>query len=70
MTDVNRTTLFDTGSSPLIYIGESANGVATSAAFWRITRIDTTTSVIKIAYAEKNDYFDKIWDNRASYTYG
>lgn len=49
------------------YIGEAAIGTATSAASWRIKRVDNTTGVV-IQWAGTGT-FDQVWDNRASLTY-
>lgn len=49
------------------YVGEAAIGTATSAAAWRIKRIDSTTGII-IQWAGTG-VFDQIWDNRASLSY-
>lgn len=57
--------LIDT-QSPVVYIGESAPGTATSAAAWRIMKIDTTNPA-SVKYASV--VFDKIWDDRTSLEY-
>lgn len=49
------------------YIGEAAIGTATSAAAWRIKKVDSTSGII-IQWAGTGA-FDQIWDNRASLTY-
>lgn len=49
------------------YVGEAAIGSATSAAVWRIKRLDSTTGIV-IQWAGTG-VFDQIWDNRASLTY-
>jgi hypothetical protein len=49
------------------YVGEAAIGTTTSAASWRIKRIDSATGVI-LQWAGSG-VFDQIWDNRASLSY-
>ncbi len=49
------------------YVGEAAIGTATSAASWRIKKIDSTTGIV-IQWAGTG-VFDQVWDNRASLTY-
>jgi hypothetical protein len=49
------------------YVGEAAIGTATSAASWRIRKVDSTTG-IAITWASTGA-FDQIWDNRDSLTY-
>jgi len=49
------------------YVGEAAIGTTTSAASWRIKRVDSTTGII-IQWAGTG-VFDQVWDNRASLSY-
>jgi len=62
-------TKIDTASSTTTYVGKAASDVATSAAFWKIQRILVSGSDTTITYADGNEYYDNIWDNRASLTY-
>lgn len=59
---------YDSGDSNIIYIGEAANGTATSAASWKVTKLDTT-SLLAVKYADGNLNYDNVWDNRESLTY-
>jgi len=54
--------------SNILYIGYASIGSATSAALWRIMRLDSTTK-LDIKYADGNDKFDNIYDNRQSLSY-
>lgn len=49
------------------YVGEAAIGTATSAASWRVKRIDTTSGLV-ITWAGTGT-FDQVWDNYASLSY-
>ncbi len=49
------------------YVGEAAIGTATSAASWRIKKVDTTSG-IAITWAGTG-IFDQVWDNRVSLSY-
>src|SRR3989344_2347434 len=49
------------------YVGEAAVGTATSAASWRIKKVDSTTGII-IMWAGTG-VFNQVWDNRASQSY-
>ncbi len=55
-----------------IYIGETIPGNASSTATWRIREI-TFTEVsgddVSVSWASGTNTFDKIWDDRASYSY-
>jgi hypothetical protein len=54
----------------VIYIGWADMGTATSAASWRIKKIGISSDVYTVQWADSNQAFDNIWDNRASLTYG
>lgn len=59
--------LDDTSTANAIYIGEAAVGVATSAASWRVKRLDISSGLV-VEYAGTGT-FNQIWDNRTSLTY-
>lgn len=61
---VDQTTTADT-----IYIGEALPGSATSAAKWRIQRVRTATTPVDVLYADGDEHFDNVWDDRASLSY-
>ena len=63
-------TFVDTASETILYIGSASIGTATSAASWKIKRVDLSTDTIKIEYADSDSNFDNVWDNRASLSYG
>jgi len=56
----------------LTYVGEATPGTATSAASWRIYRLDESgggdEELIKL-YANSSTSFDQVWDDRLSLTY-
>lgn len=49
------------------YVGEATIGTATSAASWRVKRIDNTTGLV-ITWAGTGT-FNQVWDNYASLSY-
>ena len=53
------------------YIGTAAPGSLTSESVWKIINLtyDVNDNIETVVYASGNRKFDKIWDNRASYTY-
>ena len=53
----------------VIYIGWATMGTATSSALWRIKKIGISSDVYTIEWADGNQSFDNIWDNRASLSY-
>lgn len=52
-----------------MYIGEAKPGTLTSASSWRIRRIETTGGLREIYFANGQDKFNQVWDDRASLTY-
>jgi hypothetical protein len=59
----------DEVSDTITYIGEANPGTSDSVPKWRIKRIETVGTVIKIRWADASSDFNKIWDDRASLTY-
>lgn len=58
----------DTTTDNVVYVGKADIATATSAPLWQIKKIDQTTGGV-ITWADGNDEFDNIWDNRAALTY-
>lgn len=59
----------DDVSKSLSYIGFAPIGSATSAAVWRIFRLQTTGDVQAQEWADGDSSYDNIWDDRATLTY-
>jgi len=51
------------------YVGEALPGTGESDAKWRIKRIEEVGDDFNILWAEGSANFDRIWDDRASFTY-
>lgn len=49
------------------YVGEASIGTATSAASWRIKKVDNSSGIV-LQWAGSG-VFDQVWDNRASLSY-
>jgi len=62
---------YDLANNP-IYVGEALPGTATSDNKWRIKRItfDPANNPTAVEWAENAALFDKVWDDRAAYSYG
>lgn len=58
----------DVTTGGVVYVGYADPGTATSAASWRIKKIDTSNYPIT-TWADGNSNFDNVYDNRASLTY-
>jgi len=61
---------FDINNNP-IYIGRAAISSLTSAAVWQIRKIDfdVSNNPLSIKWADGDDNYDNVWDNRAALTY-
>jgi hypothetical protein len=59
-----------TGNYP-IYIGRARPGAATSAAEWQIKKFtyDGNNNVLRWKFADNVNDYNKVWDNRAGYSY-
>ena len=51
------------------YLGYADPGTATSAAFWAIKRIVETGKDVSITWADGNNSFDNIWNDRLTLVY-
>lgn len=61
--------LIDEASTTVTYIGESPANSATTDAVWKIFKIDSTTNPTSLKYADGSTSFNKVWNDRATYTY-
>jgi hypothetical protein len=70
--EVQYNKLVDT-ENEFIYIGEAVPGSITSAAVWRIKRVEeinnSTGDDYNILWADGTAEFDKVWDDRLTFTY-
>ena len=62
-------TYVDAESASVTYLGYAGFGTATSSASWQIKKVLTSGTITSILYADGNDDYDNIWDNRSSLTY-
>lgn len=60
--------LDDTSTINVTYVGYASMGALEAAASWKIKKIDETSG-ISITWADGNNSFDNIWNNRTSLTY-
>lgn len=67
---VDYETIVDEPSADTTYVGYALPGSATSGAVWKIKRLQVVGSETIIEYAGSNAHFDKVWDDRASLSYG
>lgn len=62
------TTRVEEVSATVTLVGEALPGTTDAQALWRIKKIDSS-SIVEVIWAEGSDEFNKVWDDRASYTY-
>jgi hypothetical protein len=67
--DSQKSIRVDEVSTTLTYVGDAAIGISESSAAWRIKRLQTTGTVLKITWADGNEFYDNVWADRASLTY-
>ena len=59
----------DEASSTVTYIGLAAIGTSGASALWKIKKISISGAVTTITWADGNDNYDNVWNNRASLSY-
>ena len=64
----NYTTLIDEQGA-VSYIGKALPKSATSSPVWQIKKLTQTETLLSVVFADGNDNFDNVWDNRASLVY-
>lgn len=54
------------------YIGITVSGSATTDSTWLIHKFtfDSDDNLTDVKFADSSTAFDKVWDSRATYTYG
>lgn len=60
---------YDEVSASTAYRGEATAGATDSSALWRIQKIVIVNNDVTITWAGGDVNFDKVWDDRLSYTY-
>lgn len=59
----------DDVSTTVTYIGEAPFASDEAAPVWRIKKLETTGTVMKILWADGNANFDNVWSNRLTLSY-
>lgn len=66
---LNLATRVDEASSTITYIGKAACGSGVASAVWQVQRMSISGNVTSTEWADGNDDFDNIWNDRASLSY-
>lgn len=69
MSTTKNTVYLDQVDANTLYVGEAPIGAIGSEARWRISRYLTTGTLTTVMWADGNQDFDNIWNNRTSLTY-
>ena len=57
----------DTTTANTLYVGKATIATATSSALWKVSKLDESTGLL--TWADGDDNYDNVWDNRASLSY-
>ncbi len=59
-------------SGKALYMGQAQPGSPSSSPLWQIKKFlyDASGNVTTITFDNSSNTYDKVWDNRGSYTYG
>jgi len=63
-------TKVEVASATITYVGSAAPGTTVAQALWRIMRVDTSSLAADVLYADSNQNFDNVWNDRAGLSYG
>lgn len=61
--------IIDEYDSSTTYVGYAALGASTASAVWQIKKIVKNGTVTTFTFADGDDRYDNIWDNRTALTY-
>lgn len=59
----------DDAGGGVSYVGRAKPGTITSIPQWQIKRLTITGADSVVEWADGNNKFDNVWDNRAALTY-
>lgn len=63
------TTRLDEASASVTYIGKAIIGTLDAGATWQIQKMSVSGSVTSITWADGNQNFDNVWNDRAGLSY-
>lgn len=67
--DSEKTIRVDDATTTVTYVGTAAIKTDESDPFWKIKKLETVGTVLKITWADGNEHYDNVWTDRASLTY-
>jgi len=63
------TVRFDKTNDPIFYVGEAEPNTHEDSALWRIKKIDNSSEIVKIMFADGDDLFNNVWSNHLNLSY-
>lgn len=67
--NANYTVLLEDLGSGVVYVGKAVPGTAKSDAAWQLRKLYTVGGTLEVLWADGEETFTKVWNNRASYSY-
>lgn len=64
-----RTVLVDSSVSGTTYVGIGMMGSVESDAVWQIFKVSTASGITKVQFADGDENYNNVWDDRDSLTY-
>lgn len=64
-----RKSIIDEYDANTIYVGRAVPGADKAAAVWQIKKIIINGTVTEVFWADNNDRYDNIWNNRTTLSY-
>jgi len=61
--------VIDDAGGGVTYVGKAKCGTATSVARWQVKRVTIVGADSVVEWADGNNEYDNIWDNRAALAY-
>lgn len=52
-----------------LYVGKAVPNSVGTAPVWQIRKLETTGTILAVCYADGNDKFDNVWDDRLTLMY-
>ena len=69
ISDKRLTVRLDQVSDNLFYVGKALIGANESSSVWQVVRYTQTGTILKSEYANGNEAFDQVWNDRTTLTY-
>lgn len=67
--DADEKTIIDEANANTTYIGKAKMGASTSSSDWQIKKLSISGNVTSFLFADGDDDYDNVWDDRASLSY-